>query len=60
MKVAEKRVLSPFLKDKAAVKRTAVAAIRNSFEIEGIYFNDIQMARLIEKARSGNSKAFAK
>lgn len=60
MKVAEKKGLSPFLKDMAAVKKTAAMAMRNSFEIEGIYFNDIQMARLIEKARFGNSKAFAK
>lgn len=35
-------------------------AMRNSFEIEGIYFNDALVNRLIEKARSGNSKAFAK
>ncbi|MGQ3012225.1 MAG: hypothetical protein ACT6QS_00830 [Flavobacteriales bacterium] len=60
MKTAGNKLLSPFIKDKDAVKKTAVMAMRNSFEIEGIYFNDIQMNHLIEKARSGNSKAFAK
>ena len=56
MKSRKRPIPSPFLQNKEAIKNASIQTLRDSFEIEGVFFTDEEIQQMVEKVRGERVK----